>query len=231
MLKIKANNKMVIIIALILALAAAGVSFMYISGTFGTAGKMVPVLTAAQEIPQNTIVTKEMMIVKNMPEKYAHPEAYRTADQVVGKTSKVQILKDEQILPNIVASKDKPGNRFSYNISDKQRAITLAVNEVSGVGGYPVVGDRVDILLTRDSAGTTYTSTMFQYKEILAIGSMTVPTEDGKQKIVPTFTLGLTPSETQQITLAESTGRIKFTLRSPVDKEIASIEAASYKKQ
>jgi Flp pilus assembly protein CpaB len=60
---------------------------------------------------------------------------------------------------------------------------------------------------------------------------MTVPTEDGKQKVVPTFTLSLTPTEAQQLTLAESTGSIKFILRAPVDKEIVSIEAASYKAQ
>jgi len=228
---LKLTNRTTIIIALILSLAAAGVSFMYISGAFGNAGKMVPVVIAAQDIPMNTTVTKEMLTVKDIPESYAHPQAYSTVEQAVGKTSKVQILMDEQVLPNVVAAKDKAGNRFSYNISEKQRAITLSVSEVTGVGGYPVVGDRVDVLLTRDTAGTTYTGTMFQYKEILATGSMTVPTEDGKQKVVPTITLSLTPAEAQQITLAESTGRLKFTLRPPVDKEIITIEAASFKNQ
>jgi pilus assembly protein CpaB len=227
---VKFNNRTIIVIALILALAAAGVSYMYISGIFGTAGKMVPVVTAIQPIPMNTTVTNEMITVKNVPEAYAHPQAYKTVEQTVGKVSKVPILQDQQILPNIVAAKDKGGNRFSYNITDKQRAITVAVNEVTGVGGYPVVGDMVDVLLTRETAGTTYTGTMFQYKEILATGSMTVPTEDGKQKVVPTITLSLTPAESQQLTLAEGTGKIKFTLRAPVDKEIVSIEAASFKK-
>ena len=226
----KLTNRTTIIIALVLSLAAAGVSFMYISGYLGTAGKMVPVVIAAQDIPLNTTVTKEMLTMKDIPQSYAHPQAYNNVGQAVGKTSKVQILKDEQILPNIVASKDKAGSRFSYNISDKQRAITLGVSEVTGVGGYPVVGDRVDVLLTRETAGTLYTGTLFQYKEILAVGSMTVPTEDGKQKVVPTFTLSLSPVEAQQITLAENTGKIKFTLRPPVDKEITSLEAASYKK-
>lgn len=227
----KFTNRTVIIIAIILAAAAAGVSYMFISGTFGTSGKMVPVVVAAQNIPLNTTVTREMLAIKNMPEAYAHPQAYTTVDQAAGKTSKVQIFKDEQVLPNIVAAKSSAGNRFSYKISDKQRAITLAVNEVTGVGGYPEVGDRVDVLLTRETAGTTFTGTMFQYKEILATGSMTVPTEDGKQKIVPTFTLSLTPVEAQQLTLAESTGKIKFSLRAPVDQEIITIEAASFKNQ
>jgi pilus assembly protein CpaB len=228
---LKFTNRTIIIIAIVLAAAAAGVSYMFISGAFGTTGKMVPVVTALQDIPLNTTVTREMLTVKDIPETYAHPQSYRTVEQAVGKTSKVQILKDEQILPNIVAARDKPGNRFSYNIADKQRAVTISVNEVTGVGGYPVVGDRVDVLLTRDTAGTLYTGTMFQYKEILANGSMTMPTEDGKQKVVPTFTLSLTPAEAQQLTLAESTGSIKFILRAPVDKEIVSIEAASYKAQ
>lgn len=225
----KLTNRSIIVIALILSLAAAGVSYMYISGILENTGTMVPVVTAAQDIPMNTTVTKEMLIIKNMQENYVHPEAYNAVEQAVGKISKVQILKDEQVLPNIIAAKDKPGSRFSYNISDKQRAVTVAVNEVTGVGGYLVVGDRVDILLTRDTAGTVYTSTMMQYKEILATGSMTVPTEDGRQKIVPTITLSLSPAEAQQLTLAEDTGSIKFILRPSVDKEIVSLEAASYK--
>jgi pilus assembly protein CpaB len=204
---------------------------MYIAGIFGNAGKMVPVVTAAQDIPLNTTVTKEMLLVKKIPQAYAHPQAYSAVEQAVGKTSKVQILNGEQILPNIVAAKDKAGNKFSYNITDKQRAITVAVNEVTGVGGYPVVGDMVDILLTRVTAGTTFTGTIFQYKEILATGSMSVPTEDGKQKVVPTITLSLTPAEAQQLTLAETTGKIKFSLRAPVDREIVTIEAASFRTQ
>ena len=227
----KFSNRTIIIIALVLSLAAAGVSYLYISGMFGGTSKLVPVLTAAQDIPLNTTVTREMLTVKNIPQAYAHPQAYSTVEQAVGKTSKVQILTEQQILPNIVAAKDKSGNKFSYNITDKQRAVTVAVNEVTGVGGYPVVGDRVDILLTRPTAGTTFTGTMFQYKEILATGSMTVPTEDGKQKVVPTITLSLTPAEAQQLTLAETTGKIKFTLRAPVDQEILTIEASSFRTQ
>lgn len=227
----KLTNRSIIITALVLSLAAAGVSYIYISETLGNVGNTVPVVTAAQDIPMNTTVTKEMLIVNNIPENYAHPRAYNTVEQAVGKTSKVQVLKDEQILPNIVVDRDKPGSKFSYNISDKQRAVTVAVDEVTGVGGYPVVGDRVDILLTRDTSGTIYTSTMMQYKEILATGSMTVPAEDGRQKIVPTITLSLSQAEAQQLTLAEDTGRIKFTLRPPVDQEIAPLEAASFNNQ
>jgi pilus assembly protein CpaB len=227
---LKFTNRTIIIIAIVLAAAAAGISFMYISGSFGTAGKTVPVVMAVQDIPMNTAVTGEMLTVKNIPEAYAHPQAYRAMEQATGKTSKVQIFKDEQILPNIVASKDSSSSRFSYKIDDKQRAITIGVSEVTGVGGYPVVGDRVDILLTRSTAGTMYTGTMLQYKEILATGSMTVPTEDGKQKVVPTITLSLSPSEAQQLALAELTGQIKCTLRAPVDKEIVTIEAVPYRK-
>jgi pilus assembly protein CpaB len=228
---LKFTSRTIIIIAIILAAAAAGVSYMFLSGVFGTMGKMVPVVMAVQDIPLNTTITQEMLTTKDIPETYAHPQAYKTVEQAVGKTSKVQILKDEQILPNIVAAKENAGNRFSYNIADKQRAVTVAVNEITGVGGYLVVGDRVDIMLTRQLAGTTYTGTIFQYKEILATGSMTVPTEDGKQKVVPTITLSLTQAESQQLTLAESTGGIKFTLRAPVDKDIIPIEAASFRSQ
>jgi pilus assembly protein CpaB len=215
---------------MVLSIAAAAVSYGVISGIFNGNNKKVPVVMAMQDIPPNTAITKEMLVIKDIPEAYVHPQALQTVEQAIGKTSKIQLLNGQQVMTTMVASKDQPGNRFAYHVPDKLRAVTLAVNEVTGVGGFIVVGDRVDILLTRELGGIIYTSTMYQNKDILATGSMTVPTEDGKQKIVPTVTLSLSPAEAQNLTLAESTGKIKFTLRAPVDKEVLTLEAASYKK-
>ncbi len=225
----KLTNWSVFIIALVLATGAAGYTYYCISNIEPPPQKMVPVLVGARDIPASTVITGDMVTVTQIPEEYAHPRALRTPEEAVGKVSKSVLLKDEQVLNSKVAGKDQPGNRFAYKIPDKQRAITLAASELVGVAGFPTVGDRIDILLTKDKDGAKNTSTILQDKEILATGAVAVPQEDGTQRIVPSITLSVTPEEAQVLTLAESTGKMKYTLRSPVDKDAVSLSPLSSK--
>jgi pilus assembly protein CpaB len=226
---LKLTNRTILIVAVVLAAAAAFFVYWFISGGGAGSGKAVPVLVAAQDIPVNTAIAKEMLAVKNIPEGFAHPSALHSPEEAVGKISKTPLLKAEQILTSKVASKEQP-NRFSYHIPEKQRAITLAVTEVTGVAGFPTVGDRVDILLASEKTGVLTVSALFQNKEILATGGVIQPQEDGQQRVVPTLTLSLTPAETMQLVIAEDTGRFRLTLRSPADKEIIAVAPVSYQK-
>lgn len=223
------QNIRILILALLLAGAAALATYYFISGLGAASKKTVPVLMAAQDISANTVMNVEMVTVREIPEAYAHPQALRSPDQIVGKISKVQLLAGEQILVTKVAGKEHPGNRFSYRIPSDERAITLAVSETTGIAGFPTVGDRVDILLTKTGKDddVTVTSTLLQNKEILATGSVTLPQEDGVQRIVPSITLSVTPGEAQILTLAESTGSIKLSLRAPVDNTVVPLQPAS----
>ncbi len=221
------TNWTVFIIALVLAAGAAGYTYYYIANMEPPPEKLVPVLVGARDIPANTVITGDMVTVTQIPEEYAHPRALRTPGEAVGKVSKSLLLKDEQILSSKVAGKDQPGNRFSYKVPAGERAITLTASEITGVAGFPTVGDRIDILLTKDKDGVKNTSTLLQNKEILATGAIAVPQEDGTQRIVPSITLSVTPAEAQVLTLAENTGKMKYTLRSPVDKDTVSLSPLS----
>ncbi|MEW6173977.1 MAG: Flp pilus assembly protein CpaB, partial [Bacillota bacterium] len=200
----KLNNWTIFIIALFLAAGAAGYTYYYISHAEPEQEVMVPVLAVAREIPYNTVITPEMVTVIRIPKEYAHPQALRSPSDATGKVAKVTLLKDEIILSNKIAVKGQP-NRFSYKIPPKQRAITLAVNEITGVAGFPTVGDRLDILLTKENQNGTQTTTMLQNKEILATGAISMPKEDGTQRLVPSVTLIVTPLEAENLTLAETT--------------------------
>ena len=220
------TNRTVLIIALVLAAVTGFVAFYYLSQT-AAAEDAVPVLVAEVDVSANTVMSQEMVKVQQIPAKYAHPHALRSPQAVNGKIAKAQLLKGEQILNSKITDRKQPGDRFSYKIPDKMRAMTLAVDEVSGVAGFPIVGDIVDILLTKGKDEGAVTTTVFQNKEILATGSVSVPQEDGEQRIVPTVTLCVTPDEAQQISTYESAGKIRFTLRSPADKEVAALAPAS----
>ena len=223
----KLADKKIVIAALLLAAVAALLSLRLMASS--DPGQSVAVLTAAQDIPANVLITKEMVVVKEIPEDYVPDQALHSLEEAVGKTSKVQLVKGEQLLASKVASREQSGNRFSYRLADNQRAVTVAVTEVTGVAGLLTVGDRVDAIWTRESEGITYTSTLMQNKEILATGSITTTQEDGKQHIVPTITFSVSPAEANFLTLAENVGSLKFTLRPPTDKEIYTLEQLTFK--
>lgn len=224
----KLNNRKLVMIALILSLVAAFGAYQLINNLGATEpAKTVPVVLAVVDIPVNKIIIREMVAIAEIPENYAHPSALKSVDDAIGKISKTQMLAKEQVLASKIASKEQPGNRFSYSIPEKQRAVTIAVTEVTGVAGLPTVGDRVDLLLTTESDNSVQTSTILQNKEILATGGVNQPQEDGTQRIVPTLTLSLTPGEAQEVTLAESAGKLKFVLRSPVDKDSVDLQPIS----
>jgi len=222
------TNKKVLVLALVLAVAASFGVYQFVATTGAATGKTVGVVVAAMDIPVNTNISKEMLTVRNIPEAYAHPQALGSVEQVVGQTSKVQIIKDEQVLASKLASKDQTGNRFAYHIPANQRAMTVKVDEVSGVAGLPTVGDKVDVLLTSgdEKQNNQQVKTELQNKEILATGGVIMPQEDGTQRIVPTITLSVTPQEAQQLALAEAGGSIRFILRSPADKQIVTLQPA-----
>lgn len=213
-------SKRVVLLALLLAVITSVATYYYLGSSSPVVqGAQTTVVVPIQNIPANTVISREMVAVRRLPEEYVHPEAVREVEMVVGKIATVPLLRDEAVLQGRLAGKDTTSNRFSYRIPDGQRAITIAVNEVIGVAGYPTVGDHVDLLLIGKMEGQKLSAkTFIQGREILATGQLTVGQEDGQQRLVSTITLCVSPEEAQQIALAEVSGSLRMVLRSPADE-------------
>lgn len=220
-------SRRVLIIALLLSIIAAGAAYYYLSTSLeqgpvdARTGETTEVVVALQEIPAQTRITREMVNIRKVPIQYVQPGIAKSVDQVAGRIAIVHILRDEQITLAKLAGEGMPKKRLSYNIPEGYRAITIPVNEIKGVAGFPTVGDRVDMLIT--GSNPVETETLLQNIEILATGGVTVMQDDGEQRFVPTFTLSVTPEQAQIITLAEKTVDVRLILRSPVDEGVVSI--------
>lgn len=220
-------SRRVLIIALLLSIIAAGAAYYYLSTSLeqgpvvARTGETTEVVVAVQEIPAQTRITREMVNIRKVPVQYAQPGAAVSVDQVAGRIATVSILGDEQVTTTKLAGEGMPKKRLSYNIPEGYRAITIPVDEIKGVAGFPTVGDRVDVIVSQETPVAT--QTLLQNVDILATGSVTIPQDDGEQRVVPTFTLSVTPEQAQIITLAEKTVDVRLILRSPVDEGVVSI--------
>jgi pilus assembly protein CpaB len=98
------------------------------------------------------------------------------------------------------------------------RAISTEISPETGVGGFILPNDRVDVILTRRSGQDRFTSdTILQDVRVLAI-DQTIE-EKGGQKVVvgKTATLELTPSQTETLAVSRQRGTLSLALRSLAD--------------
>jgi pilus assembly protein CpaB len=112
-----------------------------------------------------------------------------------------------------------PGERATLSavVDDGMRAMSISINDVHGVTGFVLPGDRVDIMLTRDQ----YTDILLQNIKILAIDHLADERAD-QPKSGKTATVEVNTVDAQKLTLAQTAGTLSLALRAS-----GSVEAAA----
>ena len=102
---------------------------------------------------------------------------------------------------------------LSATLQDGMRAVTIRVNDVEGVAGFVLPGDRVDVALTRqvDKAAAT-TDVVLQNTRVLAI-DQTADERNDKPSVVKAVTLEVDTAAAQKLALAASVGSLSLMLR------------------
>ena len=113
----------------------------------------VDVYTAKQDIPIGTIVKQELLDLQPWPKNLVLPdmvvaEAPHPGD-IVKMITRTPFSKGEPIMLNKLANENDP-SFLAASLAEGMRLITVAVDVVSGVGGFIFPGDHVDILLTHE---------------------------------------------------------------------------------
>ena len=107
-----------------------------------------------------------------------------------------------------------PGARASLSalVKEGMRAVAVRINDSSGVAGFVLPGDRVDVLYTREGDDKTI-DILLQNVRVLAINQ--IADEKKSEPIAAKVaTLELMPTDAQKISLAQTTGSLTLTLRS-----------------
>ena len=122
------------------------------------------------------------------------------------------IERNEPILRTKVTG---PGQKATLSavIQDGMRAVTVRVNDVEGVAGFVLPGDRVDVLLTRQAERTTgMNDVVLQNARVLAVDQLADDASD-KPTVVKAVTLEVDTVGAQKIALASSLGNLSLMLR------------------
>jgi pilus assembly protein CpaB len=103
------------------------------------------------------------------------------------------------------------------------------VNDVIGVAGFLLPGNRVDILFTKRQSGRSVTQTILQDIKVLAV-DQTASTDKDRPVVVRAVTMELTPAEAETLVKATSEGTLQLTLRNPLDSELVAKKEEEVKK-
>jgi pilus assembly protein CpaB len=214
--------KKVKILALLSAIVTALLLFVFLSSLIKFGGSDTSkIITAAQDIPANTLITQEMVISTDVPTDAVLPGAITKISDVVGKAMKSDVYVGEQIISAKMIVPGETGNgALSYAIEPGMRAITIAVDATSGVAGMLRPSDRIDLMGEYDVAGTVFTDLVAEFINVLAVDNVLLETgkaADGTTPAYATITLEVTPQQAMEISMAAYSGTLRAVLRSPLD--------------
>jgi pilus assembly protein CpaB len=117
--------------------------------------------------------------------------------------------------PILAAEITGPGQRATLSavLKDDMKAVTIRVNDVAGVGGFVLPGDRVDVLLTRPGSNkVSVNDVVVQDARVLAVDQMADDTTD-KPAVVKAVTLEVDEAGGQKLALASVVGTLSLALR------------------
>jgi pilus assembly protein CpaB len=92
------------------------------------------------------------------------------------------------------------------------RAVTIRVNDVDGVAGFVLPGDRVDVALTRQADKVNTNDVVLQNVKVLAIDQIADERTD-KPAIARAVTLEVNATDAQKVALASTVGNLSLMLR------------------
>jgi pilus assembly protein CpaB len=111
---------------------------------------------------------------------------------------------------------------LSSLVSEGMKAVTIRVNDVEGVGGFVLPGDRVDVVLTRQTEkDKASTEVVLQNARVLAV-DQSADTRSDKPTVAKAVTLEVSTEQAQRVWLASSVGNLSLLLRKAGETNAAS---------
>jgi len=210
----------------VLAVIAIALLYNYVGGLQGNvAAPAAPVtkniVVAGEDIPFGAPVIAESLSLVRWPQESVPAGAFMSIDEIFSegedtgnRVTLTAIVAGEPVLRSRVSGF---GERpiLSRQVAEGMRALSIRIDDVIGVAGFVLPGDRVDILLTRSSVpGGTLMVADIVLQNIVILGIDQSADQRTDQPIVArTATVEVTPEQAQKLVLAQSAGTLSLALR------------------
>jgi pilus assembly protein CpaB len=181
------------------------------------------IVLAARPLSVGTTVKPADIKLGKIPASAFPKGAFAKPEEVIDRPLISNILMDEPVLEGRLAARGS-GIGLAPVIPVGMRAVTLRVNDVTGIAGFVLPGMRVDVLVTGHppNSDSSVTATPVQLQNLLVLSAGTVMQPDARGQAMPAQTVTLlgTPEQAETLTLASADARIQLVLRNGSDQSI-----------
>lgn len=190
------------------------------------AGNLVPVVVASQALDRGVVLQPGVLKVVNFPAEAAPANVFHAISELTGGKDQQRLalrslVANEPVLASYVSG---PGGKLNLSgtVAAGMRAVSFRSTDVTGVAGFVLPGDRVDVLLTRSVSnsggnnGDTLTQVLAENVRVLGV-DQSANDEADKPVVSKAITVEVTPEQASAISLGQSVGTIALTLRHVAD--------------
>ena len=219
---------------LALAVAAGGIAASRVQGRAAQVerqvGPLVPVLVAHTEIGAGKRVRPAMLAVRQVPQRFAPPDALAAPEQAVGRRVGAPVAAGGYVTAAAFAAPGGDDTSAVAPLARGQRAIEVAVAGGEALEGAPA-GTRVDVLVTTESrSGSGRTYLALQDVELLGVrpASGEESRDGAAARATALASLRVTLRQAVYLTSAQSFAReVRLLARAPGDRRSAPALAVS----
>jgi pilus assembly protein CpaB len=160
-----------------------------------------------------------------VPAEGASTYAFTSVPDVVGRVVTTQLVKNQSVLETLLAPKGALGG-VQAMVPDGYRAVTLEVNEYSGVAGLLTPGCHVDLVQTihvKGDEGGLMAKTIVENLRVIAVGRRLSNIAPGvaagapEPELAKSVTVLATADQAEAIDLATHVGQPRLVLRNVLD--------------
>lgn len=221
-----------LVLAIVLGVVAAKVArdvMLKNKNTDANAGKFTKVVVTKGDVAPGKELTAEDLTLAQVETANVPASSFAAPQEVVGRVSETLMVKGQPVVEAMLAPTGS-GSGLQALVPPGQRAVTMEVNEFSGVAGLLNPGCRVDVIATINDGGgqgSQIAKTIVQNVKVTAVGQKTAsagPNEPPPPtaELFKSVTMLVKPEEAEAIELACSVGRPRLVLRGGRDNEVAS---------
>lgn len=154
--------------------------------------------------------------------------SFGTVSELVKDGRRLALASLQRNEPVLAGKITAPNQRatLSTQLDEGMRAVSVRVDEVRGVAGFVLPGDRVDLILTRGEAGggdqTAFADLLLQNAKVLAVDQIASEGQD-KPTVARAVTIEVTVQQAQKVILAQGIGRLSLVLRQSNETEAGAV--------
>jgi pilus assembly protein CpaB len=187
----------------------------------------VTVVVAKQRVAAMVLIKEpdKYFELRDFPESVAPKKSLKSLDDVKDQRLNKHVAEDSPVTSDDILNKEQIG--LAGSLPAGTRAVAIKVNAESLVGGFVLPGTRVDVVsTTRGGAAEAQSQIILQDMLVLAVDTTSGRDPSTQTILGNTVTLAAKPEEATKLSLAQSLGDLKLTLRGLGDNQQVRAKAA-----